>query len=265
MAALSKTTFKKRNATIYPDILILERNGLEALSQAVSSACPRLISVPRVFEVNDEALELEYIDSVQISNTHWRSLGEGLAQLHKINQFQYGWHEDNYIGLSVQKNAVAETWGDFFFDYRLAAQVSLVKTESLKIDWMRRLNSFRSDLVRFLDEHCAHPSLIHGDLWSGNVLFSREKEAEKVWLIDPAVYFGDREADLAMTELFGGFSPVFYQAYERVLSTTEAYPQKRVIYNFYHYLNHYNLFGEGYLGSCIESLSCIEQLFNARD
>ncbi|MCB1581549.1 MAG: fructosamine kinase family protein [Xanthomonadales bacterium] len=98
---------------------------------------------------------------------------------------------------------------------------------------------------------------MHGDLWSGNVMFDKEH----VWLIDPAVYFGDSEADIAMTEMFGGFSSEFYLAYQSVRPLTDAYPTKRLIYNLYHYLNHYNLFGASYLSPCLRAIQKINQDF----
>jgi fructosamine-3-kinase len=98
---------------------------------------------------------------------------------------------------------------------------------------------------------------LHGDLWSGNVLF----DSNQCWLIDPAVYYGDSEVDLAMTEMFGGFSNAFYHAYFQIRSRSSTYANKRTIYNLYHYLNHYNLFGDSYLSRCREGFWSIENLF----
>jgi fructosamine-3-kinase len=117
-----------------------------------------------------------------------------------------------------------------------------------KREFEKVLNQRKENLINYLNETTTHPSLVHGDLWSGNYLC----DSEKVYLIDPAVYFGDREVDLAMSEMFGGFSPAFYQAYDTAYPRSADYPHKKKIYNLYHYLNHYNLFGQSYLGPCRE-------------
>jgi len=109
-------------------------------------------------------------------------------------------------------------------------------------------------LINFLNDHCEHASMVHGDLWSGNVLFDRDS----VWLIDPAIYYGDREVDLAMTEMFGGFTHEFYQFYNNTYPISNTYQQKKIIYNLYHYLNHFNLFGDRYLPACEQGFKTIE-------
>ncbi|MEZ5473364.1 MAG: fructosamine kinase family protein [Marinicella sp.] len=109
--------------------------------------------------------------------------------------------------------------------------------------------------IAWLNQHCSRFSLLHGDLWSGNVLF----DAQNVWLIDPAVYFGDSETDIAMTEMFGGFPEAFYAAYQSVKPLSSAYPKKRILYNLYHYLNHYNLFGSAYLPACERGFQKLDQ------
>src|SRR5690606_13368704 len=174
------------------------------------------------------------------------ALGEGLAQLHRYHRSRYGFGQDNYIGLSPQINQWTDDWGTFFRDYRLNVQISRIADPRVRQEFELVLAAHGHWLAHFLNEHCTQPSLLHGDLWSGNVLFDRRK----AWLIDPAVYYGDREADIAMTEFFGGFSREFYAAYDAAWPLSGAYSRKRDIYNLYHALNHYNLFGSGYLGRC---------------
>ena len=137
----------------------------------------------------------------------------------------------------------------------------MIRDDSLRHHFQKILDSCKSDLVECLNAHCQHYSLLHGDLWAGNVLY----DSKDVWVIDPAVYFGDSEADLAMTEMFGGFSSTFYQAYQSVRPLTSVYETKKIIYNLYHYLNHYNLFGSGYLSACEQGFRVIGSLKLLKD
>ena len=160
------------------------------------------------------------------------------------------------IGRSPQKNRLTDDWGAFFLRDRLGVQVGMVGDAHVRREFETVLERQGDKLAGFLNEHCEHPSLLHGDLWSGNVLF----DSVGPWLIDPAVYYGDREADIAMTELFGGFSSAFYRAYDRVYPRTDVYDTKRAIYNLYHTLDHYNLFGASYLSACRHNLDVVASL-----
>lgn len=226
--------------------LACEAEGLEALRQAAQQAGATQLRIAEVISVEPQALYLSYIESTRPTPAQWRTLGTQLARLHRLPQPFYGAQEDNYIGLNPQPNARYSDWGRFFLEKRLAFQVSLIQTPSLRTHFQTMLECKANALTHFLNRHVDQPSLLHGDLWSGNVLFDQHGP----WLIDPAVYCGDREADLAMTELFGGFSPEFYQAYDTEWPRCPVYEQKRSIYNLYHNLNHYNLFGSAYLGAC---------------
>ena len=126
-----------------------------------------------------------------------------------------------------------------------------IQQDAVQEDILQQLKKLERPLIDWLNGQAIQPALLHGDLWSGNVLFSDNK----VWLIDPAVYWGDAEADIAMTELFGGFPKVFYQAYHQQLPPSPEYDLKKICYNLYHYLNHYNLFGHGYLAACRSHLN----------
>jgi fructosamine-3-kinase len=157
-----------------------------------------------------------------------------LAKLHRTTSARFGWESDNWIGLAPQKNGWSDDWAGFFLERRLRPQAEWAAAKGFRIAL--------PDVTRLLG-HRPEPSLLHGDLWSGNAGFTREGPV----LFDPAVYYGDREADLAMTELFGGFPREFYAAYAAEFPLVPGYEARRDAYNLYHVLNHLNLFGAGYL------------------
>ncbi len=156
----------------------------------------------------------------------------------------FGFTEDNYIGASPQDNTPAQHWVEFFRDHRLAPQLAMAK-DRLETDDLRAADLLMDRLDEFLIEP-EQPSLLHGDLWAGNYMTGPDGCA---WLIDPAVYAGHREADLAMTELFSGFPAQFYDAYREAWPLQPGYASRRDLYNLYHILNHLNLFGRSYLPS----------------
>ncbi|GAA0212479.1 fructosamine kinase family protein [Kangiella japonica] len=248
-------TFIKRNSSPYKDQLIKEAEGLELLRETIESNNIN-IRVPRVLSVDDKKLELEAIDSVSPSDKQMMQLGKELAKLHSIKYERYGYDTNNFIGLNPQANASSTNWGTFFYEKRLSYQVSMIASAQVREYFQAILSEQKDVLIKWLNKHCEFPSLAHGDLWSGNVMF----DEQNVWLIDPAVYYADREVDLGMTEMFGGFNHHFYHAYDDILPRSVAYNTKKVIYNLYHYLNHYNLFGEGYLSACQRGMDFIKTL-----
>jgi fructosamine-3-kinase len=167
----------------------------------------------------------------------WPAMGRMLATLHRHTGERFGWERDNWIGLAPQKNGWSDDWIGFFRDCRLAPQLARAALE-------REAQPLIAVLPSFFDGYLPQPSLLHGDLWSGNAGFLRDGSPV---IFDPAVYYGDREADLAMTELFGGFPPAFYAAYREAWPLDSGYEQRRDLYNLYHVLNHANLFGGGYV------------------
>lgn len=239
--------FVKRNNTKYADALLKEAKGLKAIQSILDTLHITEIKVPEIIRVSENELVLEHIPSTNPTREHMQHLGDGLAKLHKYSdKHHYGLSYNNYIGLNPQVNSEAESWGRFFVEQRLEFQIGLIRDTAIKTRFENKLETSKAKLIEQLDKHCDKTSLCHGDLWSGNILFSKDQ----CWLIDPAIYWGDREVDLAMSEMFGGFSPVFYQSYDRAYPRSAAYSHKKDIYNLYHYLNHYNLFGEGYLRDC---------------
>lgn len=250
------SNFIKQNQTPFADALIREAEGLEVLRQALSESDNDLINIPLIHKVDNTELHIENIKGRPPTDEHFNKLGKGLARLHAQTADRYGFDNDNYIGLAPQPNAWRNQWGTFFLEQRLDAQLQLMTDLALQSAFSAQLAPHRNKLQDFLNDTCPYPSLLHGDLWSGNVLFDKER----VWLIDPATYYGDREADIAMTEMFGGFDTGFYESYDEELPLTHHYSQKRVIYNLYHYLNHFTLFGAGYQEACEQGFHAIENL-----
>ena len=243
--------FIKRHSLHGSSAVAAEAEGLEKLREFIQSNNIMNLAIPKVLGVYDDRMELEYVESFSASEDHMMKLGAALAKMHRIECQHYGYESDNFIGLNPQPNYLTEDWGTFFFKERLCYQVAMVRDTTIKHRLYDALVSLEPALTLFLNQNVRHPSLVHGDLWSGNVLFNQTG----CWLIDPAIYFADREVDLAMTELFGGFSKAFYRAYDEHYPRTDAYSIKATAYNLYHYLNHYNLFGDQYLTPCFESLT----------
>lgn len=237
------------------DSLLKEAKGLETLQQLISKEGISELKIPKIVAVNSDKLSLEKINTQKASPIQYELLGKGLAKLHKASFKSYGLSYDNYIGLNPQKNQLSQNWGAFFVDMRLMLQIELIEDEMIRKYFKKVLINNRFKLINFLNATNEQASLVHGDLWSGNVLFDKES----IYLIDPAIYFADREVDIAMTELFGGFSKEFYTSYHETLPLSDYYEEKKIIYNLYHYLNHYNLFGTSYLSTCEEGIKFIEK------
>jgi fructosamine-3-kinase len=170
-------------------------------------------------------------------------LGEGLAAMHRVTRQQFGWVQDNTIGATLQVNTCHPDWVTFWREQRLQFQLDL----AVRNGHGGRLQSQGEQLLDtfpcLFDSYSPAASLLHGDLWSGNYAFTSEGVPA---IFDPAVYYGDREADLAMTELFGGFGSDFYAAYDNAWPRDAGYRTRKTLYNLYHILNHLNMFGGGY-------------------
>jgi len=212
-----------------------EVDGLRALGAVVR--------VPRILEHGADFVLLEQLDLKRSGD--WSALARMLAALHRTTGPRFGWHTDNYIGATPQINSWRDDWSVFFKECRLAPQLALAKKNGYAVEIHGAL--------KVLEGHKPKPSLLHGDLWAGNAGFINEGPV----LFDPAVYYGDREADLAMTELFGGFPSEFYRAYNEAWPLDEGYERRRPMYNLYHLLNHLNLFGGGYLGQVKATLQLL--------
>jgi fructosamine-3-kinase len=231
--------FVKVNAASRLAMLEAEADGLRALGATGAVRVPAPVALGAAGQA--AFLVLEWLDLAHGGRD--AALGRALAVLHRTTAPRHGWHRDNTIGTTPQANAYCDDWAAFFRDRRLAPQLALASRNgrggALRRDGERLL----AVVPALLRGHVPVPSLLHGDLWSGNA--ARLATGEPV-VFDPAVYFGDREADLAMTELFGGFGADFHAAYREAWPLAAGYPLRRTLYNLYHVLNHANLFGGGY-------------------
>jgi protein-ribulosamine 3-kinase len=245
-----KMYFLKVNYSQPEDMFIKEANGLKELRKADT------ISVPEVILADSNFILLQAIENNLRIRNFFEDFGRKFAELHKYKAKHYGFFENNYIGSTPQINIPFENesynWTEFYFNKRILFQYEFaVKNgyaDSTLTSLIKRLEKKISDILKGSDEP---PCLLHGDLWSGNYIVDNKGKA---CLIDPAVYYGHREADLAMTKLFGGFSSEFYNAYNEYYPLPEGYEYRENIYKLYHVLNHLNLFGAGYYNQTITLL-----------
>ena len=247
----SRSFFVKINRAEKLAMFEAEQEGLLELAKSDSLRVPAALHCG--VSGDDAYLLMEY---VPLKNTgDDRLLGEGLAAMHRAQaqpgtpssssrRNRFGWHRDNTIGSTPQINDWADDWVQFWAEQRLGYQVRLAAKNGASSAFVRRAEKLRVALPVFFTDYRPAASLLHGDLWSGNYAF--DENGQPV-IFDPAVYFGDREADLAMTELFGGFSANFYAAYNNAWPLDSGYATRKILYNLYHILNHFNLFGGGYL------------------
>ena len=211
--------------------------GLETLRASGELVLPKVICCGHVDDHAFLVLSWEELGGP----ANYAALGNALARLHrKLQGHAFGFDEDNFIGATPQKNTWGESWQSFFFDQRLAFQIELAQAKGGRFPLFSKLYDKGRCL---LSDHSVVPSAVHGDLWSGNVSFLSNGTPI---IYDVATYFGDREVDLAMSQLFGGFPPAFYQAYEAVWPLAHGFQTRFELYNLYHILNHFNLFGVHY-------------------
>ncbi len=187
---------------------------------------------------------MEYIEFAAARGGSQALLGQQLAKLHRVTAAQFGWHRDNTIGTTQQCNRLHDEWLTFWRDQRIGRQLQLLAERGHQGAIQSLGGELLAAMPSLLDGHHPPASMLHGDLWSGNVAFDSQGEP---LLFDPALYYGDRETDLAMSELFGGFSVAFYDAYQAAYPLDDGYPQRKNLYNLYHILNHGNLFGGHYI------------------
>ncbi|KUI99511.1 fructosamine kinase family protein [Vibrio sp. MEBiC08052] len=220
--------------------LICEQDNLKVLARSHSVHLPkvRLVGSSKTHAF----LVLDYINLRPLESGERSYLfGEQLARLHQWEeQKEYGFDQDNYIGVTIQPNSWNKKWHRFFAEQRIGWQLQLLYEKGIVfVD----IDKFVELIAQRLGSHQPNPSLLHGDLWHGNVA----DNGHAPFCFDPASYWGDRECDIAMTELFGGFEPEFYQGYESIFPLDLAYQERKHIYNLYHILNHCNCFGGHYL------------------
>lgn len=234
--------FVKINDAGRIDMFEAEAEGLNAMADTQTIRVPRALCTGTY---DDQSyIVIDYISHGRSRSDSQQQAGRELAAMHRHTAERFGWHRNNTIGATHQRNDWTDSWIDFWRDHRLGFQLQLAAGNGHG----GRLQSNGEQLLsRFgtLIDHAPVPSLLHGDLWGGNITFDTEGHPV---IFDPAVYYGDREADLAMTELFGGFSSDFYAAYCEAWPVDPGYRVRRQLYNLYHILNHLNLFGGGYAG-----------------
>lgn len=242
--------FMKSNALSGEAMFRAEFAGLTALRRIGALSVPEPLCCGRDKERGFSFLLMEYVSPGPRRKDYWEELGRGLALLQRADTSflheelpgsLYGFPMDNFIGSSPQVNTWKESWREFFAVCRLEPQIRMA-APSLPESVLRAFSSLLERLDRYLPEP-DFPSLLHGDLWSGNVMTGPDGRA---MIMDPAAYVGSFEADLAMTALFGGFPENYYASYSEVTPIDPAFRDRKDLYNLYHLLNHLNLFGEAY-------------------
>ena len=243
-----KTVFVKANREEDVRFFDAEARGLGAIAKTSAIGTPEVLGIG-TDTVYGAFLLLEWVEG-RPGKYFFETFGHRLAAMHLADASSFvpggtfGFEADNYIGAGEQENTPESSWITFFRDHRLIPQLRKAEGYFDPTD-RRKLTYLLDHLDKYLLEP-AFPSLLHGDLWSGNYITGSDGEA---WLIDPAVSVGHFEADLAMTELFGGFPQSFYCAYNELNPIDQGYRERREFYNLYHLLNHLNLFGVSYLGA----------------
>lgn len=240
--------FAKLNTLENADIFTAEAVGLCAIAATEAIGTPDIYGSGVDAEKNCSFLLMEYIESGNRPRDYWETFARQLAGMHRAVTDgmtvggKYGFVRDNYIGIRKQKNQVYDNWTAFFRDCRLIPQLEAAGSYFDRAE--RKKITGLLDRVEEILVEPVYPSLLHGDLWAGNFITGTDGRA---WLIDPAAYVGHREADIAMTELFGGFPRTFYDAYREAAPMQAGYEDRRDLYNLYHLLNHLNMFGGSYL------------------
>jgi protein-ribulosamine 3-kinase len=235
----SRDYFVKINAARHLDMFEAEALGLREILASATLRVPG----PVCWGCADDSsyLVLEYLELGGGGSA--AALGAGLARMHRVTQPRYGWWRDNTIGSTPQVNGESDDWAGFWRDRRIGFQLALAAKNGNHGRLQREGERLLAEMPGYFACYRPGASLLHGDLWSGNYAFGDGGEPV---IFDPAVYYGDRETDIAMTELFGGFEPAFYAAYREAYPLEDGYAVRRLLYNLYHVLNHLNLFGGGY-------------------
>jgi protein-ribulosamine 3-kinase len=238
---------KWNDVSRFPGMFDAEAKGLNCLLQTGAFTIPKVISIGQT--TSFQYLLLEFIESVPKRSDYWKHFGEGLAKLHLTTSTVYGLDHDNYIGSLPQRNYSGDNWIEFLIKNRLQPMLaSAINTLGMSVyDKFEKLYLRLPDLLLI-----EKPSLLHGDLWSGNILTDNQG-----WpcVIDPSVYFGNREVDLAMTRLFGGFDKSFLEVYNSHFPLISGYERRFLIYQLYPLMVHVNLFGKSYLPGVVSILN----------
>ncbi|MCU4676492.1 fructosamine kinase family protein [Catenovulum sp. 2E275] len=239
------------------DLNFVDNFNAEAIALQ-SLALTQTINTPNFIEVGTSKaysyLILEFINFSAPSDISWYQAGTQLAYLHKASsQPMFGFDDNNFIGKTPQFNRWQSNWSTFFAEQRIGFQLELLAEQDIRFGDIDEIVGIIHNLLK---PRKLNASLLHGDLWRGNLGFSHDQ----VYLYDPACYYGDYETDLAMTELFGAFPAAFYQGYYKVTPQESGYSTRREIYNLYHILNHANLFGGSYIEQAKQHILSLSEL-----
>jgi fructosamine-3-kinase len=240
-----------RHGDLPHGIFTAENHGLAALRHSGTVRVPHVIAQSESTHEFDWLL-LEWLEPALLTRESWHELGSTLAKLHHSSHEHFGWNEPNFIGSLPQANTWSADWPDFWRTQRLAPQLELTaRSGAMRDSHLRRCESLLNALHDLIAEgNTDRPSLLHGDLWNGNV----HGTAGSAALIDPSVYYGHREVDLAMAALFGGFDSAFWRAYDEGWPLQPGWEQRRLVYQLYYLLVHVNLFGGSYVSSALAAV-----------
>ena len=247
----ARNFFVKVNKKQFASNFESEAYSLQHINALTQISCPNVITLGTTMDKS--FLVLSHMDFQDSTKACWYKLGNQLATMHmNSGHGQFGWEHENYIGSTIQPNNWTGNWRTFFSEQRIAWQLQLLSEKSILLGDIDHIAAICHE---GLIHHNVTPCLVHGDLWQGNIAFT----ANGPVIFDPACYYGDREVDIAMTELFGRFPADFYKSYEETYPLKEGYEQRKVIYNFYHILNHANIFGGIYIE---QAKAIIKRLFS---
>ncbi|WP_444998232.1 fructosamine kinase family protein [Aliikangiella sp. IMCC44359] len=230
-----------------------EAFGLNSIAETAVIRTPKVICEGSFEQY--QYLILEYLELRR--NGDVKLLAKALANLHLTTREQFGFQQDNFIGLTPQTNTWETDWVYFFAEHRLKYQLQLLTNKGVPNRLLKSGSELIGLIPHFFDDYCPQASFIHGDLWSGNYAFD---ENGFPVIYDPACYYADHEAELAMMELFGSPGESFFSAYHDIFKIDSGYSRRKPLYNLYHLLNHANIFGGGYIN---QSLSCIHSLLKS--
>jgi protein-ribulosamine 3-kinase len=240
-----KFFIKLNDAAKYPQMFEKEANGLRALQKHFTLTVPSIVAVGKT--ESQQYLALEWLQVATPTNKAWEDFGHALAIMHRTTNENFGWCEDTFIASIAQSNSWSKSWAEFYTQYRIMPLVTRLRNE----------HTFTEKDVQHAEKYCFYlanaipdetPALLHGDLWSGNVMAVSANDTTTMAIFDPDVYYGHREVDIAMTKLFGGFPTIFHDAYNEIYPLQNGWKERLPMFQLYPLLVHAVLFGGGYVG-----------------
>ena len=243
----SPPLFLKKNAPSFLPFFKAEALALCEIEETHTIQVPQVICWGE--SEQSSFLVLEFISEGSSTALGQEKMGNLLAQMHLAPRDYFGWSQHNCIGATPQPNPYSKNWISFYKEYRLLHQFELAEKKGRFFDGKTHL---LNNIEAFFTNYTPLPSLLHGDLWGGNASYTLKGEP---FIFDPASYYGDRETDIAFTYMFGGFDSSFYKGYEKTFPLEQGFKTRKTLYNLYHELNHFNLFGGGYANSAQSSIN----------